>query len=78
MSGKHFKHLDEGVQCADCHGSVVDEDENIIGPDLHVDGTPQLDFGDHDITVIGEDDGLPVCTGACHGNDHTPDRLWKR
>lgn len=78
MSGKHFKHLDEGVQCVDCHGSTVDAYDSIIGAELHVDGQPQLDFGTHDITVIGEDDGLPVCTGACHDADHTPDRLWKR
>jgi hypothetical protein len=78
MSGKHFLHLDRGMGCADCHGSTVDRYYSIIGPELHVDGAPQLDFGAHDITVIGESDGLPVCTGACHDSDHTPDRLWKR
>jgi len=79
MSGKHFLHLGDGVACADCHADTVDADGNLLDVSRHVDGVSDLRLPDG-MSVIGEQDGLPVCTGTCHVSDHEhlPERLWVR
>lgn len=67
MSGRHDDHLDEGVGCSGCHGSVVDNSQSIIAPQLHVDGNTaiQMDGG------LTWNPGSRTCSnGSCHGENH--------
>jgi hypothetical protein len=63
MSGEHEKHLDEDLQCSECHPDV-NTAEQITDKTLHVDGDidirlpPTMSFG-------------ATCTGTCHGESHT-------
>ncbi|RME27241.1 MAG: hypothetical protein D6806_04925, partial [Deltaproteobacteria bacterium] len=38
LSGKHYKHLNEGISCSECHPLVVDSSMNIIDKGLHRNG----------------------------------------
>ena len=38
MSGRHQRHINRGVLCADCHSTVVDAGQTIIGAPLHING----------------------------------------
>jgi hypothetical protein len=67
MSGEHEKHLDEGIDCAECHPATVNAGGQIVGPELHVDGEPQVD---PPMTWNGA-----TCTGSCHGEFHNG-RRW--
>lgn len=62
MSGAHFDHLRENVDCEDCHGTA--EGDEIAVPGDHVDGEVQLAMPD----VITLEDG--ECTGRCHQEQH--------
>lgn len=42
MSGRHAKHLNEGVRCNGCHRDVVDQNMTIIKADLHVNGVHEV------------------------------------
>jgi predicted CxxxxCH...CXXCH cytochrome family protein len=69
MSGHHQKHMFEGFDCSDCHADTVNADHEIVGPELHVDGTAEVAIP-HDIKWS---DGK--CTGTCHGEVHD-NRAW--
>ena len=68
MSGKHRPHLREGLECQDCHGDTV-QNNQIANPNLHVNGTPDLNF-DGDMNY---EEGQ--CFGECHNESHD-DRNW--
>jgi len=38
MSGEHREHLNEGMNCSDCHSGVVNSAGSIINSSLHIDG----------------------------------------
>lgn len=38
MSGKHRRHLEEGIACYRCHAEVLDSSDQVRTPDLHVNG----------------------------------------
>ncbi len=63
MSGTHRKHLGDGVDCEDCHGTV--EGDEIIDPDRHVDGEVAIDLPDG---MTRSANGR--CDGECHDEDH--------
>lgn len=43
MSGEHSKHVrEEGMRCSECHGDVVDANQQIVGPALHVNGVHEV------------------------------------
>lgn len=65
MSGKHRKHLAEGLDCGDCHLDVTSDGTSILNPPLHVDGLNQLMFSD---PALIYDAGR--CSGDCHGERH--------
>ncbi len=66
MSGKHRKHLREGVRCSGCHKAVVDSGKNIIAPDLHINGLNdiQLDRGGAYAASTGRCSNM-----GCHGGE---------
>jgi len=66
MSGRHKQHLDSDVLCSECHSTVVDANQAVIGPTYHVDGTATVD-------VVGLVYNGTTCDGACHGHNHNDD-----
>jgi predicted CxxxxCH...CXXCH cytochrome family protein len=69
MSGHHQRHMLEGFDCVDCHADTVNEDHQVVGPNLHVDGTAEIAMT---ATMTWE---RSKCTGVCHGEAHS-DRTW--
>jgi predicted CxxxxCH...CXXCH cytochrome family protein len=65
MSGRHSKHMGEGLACADCHADTTDADQLIIAPELHVDGEPTIALSE--ALMYYTKDG---CTGLCHWQVH--------
>ena len=64
MSGRHSKHLNEGVRCNGCHRDVVDQNMAIIKADLHVNGV-------HEVRMAAGtwDPAARTCTNTgCHGS----------
>lgn len=60
FSGKHRRHNNENVGCEACHQCVVSPAKQIIGPALHVNGSPN---------VCGPSGWNPTqrsCTPSCH------------
>lgn len=67
MSGEHKKHLEEGYACYECHDSVVDAGQGLIGPALHVDGQPTVSL----LPATGITYNGSTCSGgSCHGSGH--------
>ena len=67
MSGRHRKHLEHGYACAACHQGVVNTSNQIVGPNLHVNGSKdvQLLTGTYDPSTH-------TCSSIyCHG-----DKTW--
>ncbi len=64
LSGEHDGHLEEGVQCQDCHGDVVSSRTEVINAALHVNGRKDIRMPDE---VEKVDDR---CSGRCHGERH--------
>ena len=71
MSGEHRKHLQEGVNCGNCHFDVTENGQTIRAPWLHVDGANQVRFTDTGITYSP---GTGQCSGRCHGETHESER----
>ncbi len=69
MSGRHGAHLSEDVECAECHPDTVDSSLQIIGLELHVNGTADFRL------PVGMDYDAGTCTGQCHGETHNG-RSW--
>ncbi len=44
LSGKHKDHVEEGIECYQCHASTVNASVNIIGLDVHIDGVDDVVF----------------------------------
>lgn len=64
MSGRHSKHVKEGLGCYECHGEVFNSQYEPVDGQLHVNGEPNLKLPDG-ITYNGKG-----CTGTCHGEYH--------
>jgi len=69
MSGKHAKHLWEGIGCEVCHADTVNASDTLVDPARHVNGIADVRFNTNVITI---DAGH--CTGACHGEGHNNTR----
>jgi predicted CxxxxCH...CXXCH cytochrome family protein len=68
MSGEHTKHaFSEGYECSLCHAGVVNSSDAIIALELHVDGSPDVQF---DASASGVTWNGSTCTGICHGENH--------
>ena len=67
LAWKHEFHIIEGgLQCADCHATVVDTGKQIIGKALHVNG--QIEFAVRDSSLCAScHNGSGVGCTACHG-----------
>lgn len=66
MSGRHSKHMNEGVDCRECH-SLTDNDGDIAMAILHVDGKPDVSITQANFSYNA---GNQSCTGSCHGEGH--------
>jgi len=64
MSGDHRKHLREGIACHECHGPVLNDDETIKAPELHVNGQKNV------LLPSGGVWNGSNCTVVCHGETH--------
>ncbi|RME25615.1 MAG: hypothetical protein D6798_08530 [Deltaproteobacteria bacterium] len=70
MSGAHRKHVvSEGVRCEACHADTIDASNTVIGPALHVNGTPDVAISS-DYPSISYRSSSNSCTGNCHGEGH--------
>lgn len=67
LAWKHEFHIIEGgLQCADCHATVVDTGKQIIGKALHVNG--QVEFAIRDSSLCAScHGGNGVGCTSCHG-----------
>jgi hypothetical protein len=65
LSGEHEDHVDEGITCSECH-STVDDTNQIVRINLHVDGTVNVPLPDG----ITRTASTNTCTGTCHGEAH--------
>lgn len=63
LGGQHGDH--GGEACGDCHQGVTDSGNNVIGPDLHVNGTVEWSMEGTGITMTAG-----TCNGLCHGEFH--------
>ncbi len=66
MSGDHELHFTQAVPCQECHNTVVDAAVTIIGLDLHVNGTADVDFLQGGTLAGGTCSGLGA---ACHADE---------
>ena len=64
LGGEHGEHLEEGVNCDDCHGDTVSDNNTISDPDQHVDG--EVDVAISELRWNGS-----TCDGHCHGEGHS-------
>ena len=64
LGGRHTLHIEDRIGCADCHESVIDQDNVIIDVSLHVNGVLDVQL-EHDLGWDGS-----TCSGQCHGHDH--------
>lgn len=65
MSGEHAEHLEEGMDCYECHDETVSSAGAITDPSKHVNGTPDIAFDGY-VTRSGD-----TCSGSCHGEGHS-------
>ena len=70
LSGAHEKHLEEQLDCVECHALTMDRLNTIIAPELHVDGAIQIVLSE--ATIAYRDAG---CNGTCHLEPHL-NRGW--
>jgi len=63
MSGEHDRHI-QVATCSECHASVVNSSNAIIGPSLHANGARNNQFPSGMVYSGG------TCTGSCHTEDH--------
>jgi hypothetical protein len=67
MSGKHRMHLEDGVGCSGCHLDVVDDDQVILDPSLHVNGSVEIALAEG----LTWTEWVGSCSGgSCHGEHH--------
>jgi hypothetical protein len=71
LGGSHRDHDEDGMDCQDCHASVVGTGgQTVIAPLLHVDGQRQISIL---VTTLTYDAGTRRCNGPCHGRNHGND-----
>lgn len=64
LGGEHGEHTRRNVGCAECHQSVIDAGNQIIGLSLHVNGSVDVELSED----LGWDGS--TCTGSCHNEQH--------
>lgn len=64
MTGRHAKHVKEGLGCYECHSGVFNDQYEPVDGSLHVNGQPNVKMP-AGITYSGAG-----CTGTCHGEYH--------
>ena len=65
MSGRHTKHMKSNIDCYECHGTVLDSNNQVQNADLHVNGTIENDYPTSDVVYQNG-----RCDGSCHGDTH--------
>lgn len=64
MSGQHNRHvIEKNIDCYRCHDATVDASRNIIGLDVHVNGSVEVVFS----SGQGTFDGTNCSNVGCHG-----------
>ena len=69
MSGRHLTHLEEGVQCYECHAQVTDAAQGILNGEYHVNGQVEL------LLPVEMVYNGATCNGTCHNHLHEND-VW--
>lgn len=71
QSGQHEDHYQRGIDCYECHTTVIDQNRNFIDPELHIDGLHEVYFYQGGVW----DAAQKTCTvaQACHPNTRTWD-----
>ena len=69
MDGKHADHLEEGLQCSECHQDTTTDNTSIATPAMHVNGNKDVVFEGSMVRTDGR------CTGTCHSERHSS-RSW--
>jgi len=64
MSGAHEDHLEENLDCSECHSLTVDDQHAIIDITKHVNGIKDVELPYGMTRANGE------CTGTCHNEQH--------
>lgn len=67
LSGKHDDHIGDGLDCIECHSSVVSRQLIIVNPTLHVDGNKTMSFLRGGTYQNGSCSGLN--NAACHDSE---------
>ncbi len=65
LSPPHDKHLEENIDCYECHLATTNEANQIVDPAVHVNGIKDVSTVPN-ITVTNK-----RCTGTCHQEPHT-------
>ncbi len=68
LADEHDEHLDEGVDCDDCHGDVASSRTTIRNAALHVNGRKDVRL------PSGVTRNANRCSGRCHGEGHNNER----
>lgn len=67
MSGRHQRHMGEGLGCNECHSTVADSSNlGIVDTSLHVNGNVDVSITASGFTISGTNS----CSGYCHGKLH--------
>lgn len=69
LSARHDTHLDEDLECGECHGGTVSGYDTIVGKAQHVNGVVDVALPEGMARVDGQ------CSGTCHGEEHDG-RVW--
>lgn len=64
MSGEHDRHI-QIATCSECHASVINSSNAIVGPTLHANGSRDNQFPSGIVYSGG------TCTGTCHSRGHS-------
>lgn len=63
MSRRHDKHnIQRGLECVDCHGTVVNAERDFVGPEYHINGYHDVYFLDGGVW----DGAAKTCDVGCH------------
>lgn len=65
MSGRHTRHIiNEGMRCSECHEDVINANEDIIAPNLHINGVHEIKMNEGTWNA-----GTNTCENiGCHRN----------
>lgn len=64
LGGRHDFHAQKGVDCYQCHSTVINPQHIVIGLEPHVDGSKTISFSSGNGTFDGTDCGSTGCHGV--------------